>query len=172
MSADGTSKGVHILLTGFGPFSGVEENPTQAVAEALENAEDKHIGTCSDYEVFSSAVEVSVEECGRVSMAMSKKAEELSKATNVLLLHMGVDAQCDHLKLERTAHNVATFRVPDVRGAQLSGREILPGQPEKLQTSAEPSRRAGRRQLFPDEFTLKTAANSAAFAAYDHNTDH
>lgn len=55
MSADGASKGVHILLTGFGPFSGVEENPTQAVAEALENAEDKHIGDLTPSTLLATA---------------------------------------------------------------------------------------------------------------------
>ncbi|KAF4676704.1 Pyroglutamyl-peptidase 1 [Perkinsus chesapeaki] len=132
MTPEKSSAGVHVLLTGFGPFTGVTENPTQIVAEALDREPDKRIGAYSQYTVVDPAVEVSVGECERMSKAMADKAEALTG--KALVLHMGVDAACDHFKLERTAYNLADFRVPDVKGAHLRGHKIIPEAPQELQT--------------------------------------
>ena len=105
------------IVTGFGPFGGVKENPTTIIVktlrpflaqqpdrkELLESVEDCII------------LETSTQGVKELCTQLHDKEQEAS-SSRLILLHLGVDATSKSFKLETCAYNQATFRIPDVRG--------------------------------------------------------
>ncbi|PRW32868.1 pyroglutamyl-peptidase 1 [Chlorella sorokiniana] len=136
---------VQFVVTGFGPFSGVDDNPTAALIELLEQQPKSPA-----YRILQTAVlEVAAEPVrewlhqlyrsglgpadGAAPAAAAAAAAADATASDgatqaeeapIVMLHLGVDTKGDHFKLEQQAVNDFTFRVPDQRGWQPKGQLI------------------------------------------------
>lgn len=112
-----------LVVTGFGPFAGVEKNPTQDIVEYLTqewNSIQLSDGTNVPIHYF--IVEVSVDGCESVLADISKQFPD----SEITFVHLGVDARASHIKLEEYAYNNMSFRVPDQRNFQPQGKPIQP----------------------------------------------
>eukprot|EP01041_Mallomonas_annulata_P003049 gene3049-5975_t len=93
------------IISGFGPFNGVDDNPTKKIIQYLQQ----------DYvndNVQLSVIEVSVN--GVISFQSKIKAYPGKK----LIVHLGVNSRGERFDLERFAYNNMTFRAPDEAGLQ------------------------------------------------------
>lgn len=113
-----------LIITGFGPFAGVDRNPTQEIVEELRDS-FLSVGTSEHgvtIPVVYHVLEVSVEGC---ESALSSIASEYPDA-EITFLHLGVDARAEHIKFEQVGYNNMTFRVPDAREHQPQNKAIHP----------------------------------------------
>eukprot|EP01068_Selenidium_serpulae_P004097 Selendium_serpulae@DN3416_c0_g1_i1.p1 len=129
-----TKRYLDLYITGFGPFHGVEDNPTTRLCTTIA-------ASCLDLENCSSgttvticgteALEVSIPAVceavprihsrlrsfnGDVSEDESRNSEFGPGTRHKLLVHLGVDSKAKHFVFEEVAYNEATFRVSDERG--------------------------------------------------------
>lgn len=132
---------VLLHLTGFGPFGGVNENPTSIVCKILRDyIEHGNIPDGVDRSVLEElsaaniclegldALEVSAEACREnvpaiVDGLLNKVRSGKSDA--VALVHLGVSPGSRTIQLECRGVNVADFRIPDVRGWQADGESVV-----------------------------------------------
>ncbi|KAI7839994.1 hypothetical protein COHA_006259 [Chlorella ohadii] len=134
---------VRFVVTGFGPFSGVDDNPTAALIELLERQPSNpayRILQTAVLEVAAQPVREWLQQLYRTGlgtpgagMNAAAGAETNGNSGNgtapaeegpIMMLHLGVDVKGDHFKLEQQAVNDCTFRVPDQRGWQPKGQLI------------------------------------------------
>lgn len=134
------------LVTGFGPFCGVQSNPTQSLVQWLKTQQTLHsesvgaataaakptapgtypppqprysIKSLTVLEVSAAAVDAYMLEQSQHLLAEARAAEAAgSRPRPVVMLHLGVDTQRPALSLELQAYNNATFSCPDQRGWQ------------------------------------------------------
>lgn len=116
------------VVTGFGPFRGVPDNPTKSLVRRLCECRDEvglpDVHECRVMETSAGHVRDEVEgiysRLRRSSSAGGVDRQDdggLAGSTNVVVvLHLGVDCNGTRFKLERCAYNDATFRAPDERG--------------------------------------------------------
>jgi pyrrolidone-carboxylate peptidase len=110
-----------IIVTAFGAFGDVTANPTQQMVEEFK--EELYHFELSEQKipVLYYIIPVSVEDC-LLSLEEIKNQikhyEEMYNTENVLLLHLGIDANARFMKMEQCGYNNMTFRIPDVRGYQ------------------------------------------------------
>jgi pyroglutamyl-peptidase len=112
-----------VLLTGFGPFPGVPENPSGWLAETLAGQ-----GSASDCDLH---VEVLPTEWETVAALAPRLHADLQPH---VMIHFGVDAKAKGLRLERSAHNRAAPRA-DACGARPGARAIAPDGAMRLDTA-------------------------------------
>ena len=131
---------VSFIVTGFGPFAGVPDNPTSSLirrlradgagAEPLADADDGgetsgHVRVDAGARAIREThiIETSAEDVRRrldEIYASSNAAVGSGSAAPVVAvaLHLGVNYRGTKFQLEKCAYNDATFRVPDERGYQ------------------------------------------------------
>ena len=118
------------LITGFGVFGSVKSNPTEEICRRLGVENDGPM---------TRVLEVSMEEVDRFVEQelepMLLDARDQGRAT-MTLLHLGVAESSTEYRLERTAYNEASFRIPDVCGKCPQQQRILEGLPDKLMSTA------------------------------------
>ncbi|MDJ0848825.1 MAG: pyrrolidone-carboxylate peptidase [Myxococcota bacterium] len=114
-----------ILVTGFEPFAGHAENPSEGVVRAL----------CAEAELVTEVLPVSYE---RAERRMARLLDELHPAAVLLLGRQ--DAQA--LSLERVATNLDDDPSPDEDGVVRQAAAIRPGGPAAYWSSL-PLRRIG-----------------------------
>jgi len=112
-----------MLITGFGPFPGVPDNPSAWLAEALAERGARSSGT----ELHARVVPTE----WQAAMFMPDLYAVLQPA---LMIHFGLDRRARALRIERFAHNRAAAR-RDARGALPPSVEIRPGGPDRLATT-------------------------------------
>lgn len=119
------------LLTGFGPFPGVEDNPTARLARSLDaqvlRAPGVQVSICAEvWPVDAQALP------GLLDEALERWAPQL-------VVHLGVASEAVRPRLEHKAWNRLEFRVPDVAGWQPQAQVISAGlEPDApLQTPAD-----------------------------------
>ena len=108
-----------LVITGFGAFANVTDNPTQQIVKELQDSlpsitTEKTGGTKETIQIIYHILEVSVDYCE--SFISKLKAEHIGK--ELYFIHLGVDCNGETIKLEQFAYNNKTFRVPDYRGYQ------------------------------------------------------
>eukprot|EP01111_Echinosteliopsis_oligospora_P007346 TRINITY_DN2223_c0_g1_i1.p1 TRINITY_DN2223_c0_g1~~TRINITY_DN2223_c0_g1_i1.p1 ORF type:complete len:216 (-),score=43.11 TRINITY_DN2223_c0_g1_i1:4-651(-) len=103
---------VVLHVSGFGPFAGVEVNPTQILLQHLPSADEINVE-----EIKSCCIETSIQGVDEslAKMVAENNTHELSKH---IFVHFGVNSSQTAFRLERIAWNENTFRVPDQRGQQ------------------------------------------------------
>ena len=100
-----------IVITGFGVFSGVKDNPSKRIVEELQESQFScENGTDIEFRIL----DVSVECCSQ----LHKQFTDPTSNSDVLFIHIGVDSKSTVIKLEQCAYNNMSFRVPDVCGYQ------------------------------------------------------
>ena len=122
MSTD--EKEVHIVVTGFGPFGGVTNNPTTVLAQGLKDYLDQRSVPLPSQSVKTLVLETSVEGVCREIDRIHQETTT-SDSITIILLHLGVDYQGTKFHLESCAYNDATFRIPDERGFQPAGDAVV-----------------------------------------------
>lgn len=118
---------VKVVLTGFGDFPGVANNPTNVLIKDIQRLRS------SDRLVLPDGAELL--DVTSLRVAAQDVRRWLGETTSclcdiddkVLMVHLGTDATSDCFKLESTAYNNATFRVPDVDGWQPNRQLIVDG---------------------------------------------
>ncbi len=103
-----------ILATGFGPFPGVEVNPTQALVEQLAG------GEFADFEISCRVLDVSFQR------SQEQLQEQLQQSRPRCLVHFGVASGADRLRVETQAVNRKSTNIPDVDGRQFEACPVHP----------------------------------------------
>lgn len=114
-----------LLLTGFGPFPGVPDNPTAALVAALDGWAPQGKG---DWQVHGA---VFVTEWNGLA---ERHQQALADVQPALGLHLGVHGKATALHVESTAHNALDFGRPDAAGVQVRGALIAADGPVRWQT--------------------------------------
>jgi pyroglutamyl-peptidase len=115
----------HLIVTGFGPFAGVQSNPTTDLIAYLRTIPDlaARLGVRQvDLHVLKVASRAADAFCDGAFVDADAADDQ-----PVLIVHLGVDAGCKTptLALEACAYNECGFRCPDEDGAVL-GPECAP----------------------------------------------
>jgi pyroglutamyl-peptidase len=111
----------HVLLTGFGPYPGVAENPSGWLAETLAARKSRN--------------------CNLHALVLPTEWEAVAALTPRLhesfqpyvMIHFGVSPRTKALRIEHSAHNRIMSRA-DGRGAFANARVISPGGAVRLDT--------------------------------------
>jgi pyroglutamyl-peptidase len=111
-----------LLLTGFAPWDVHEANPAQWLAERLDG------WRAGDLRVAGVVLPVA-----HVA-ASATVAAALRDLRPRAVLHLGLAAGRPALTVERWAHNLADFVLPDTAGAQPRAEALREGGPERLAT--------------------------------------
>jgi len=133
-----------VVITGFGPFGGVKENPSMLlVAELIAQYEKNGFNMFLPQEnkdakydcklVFKFQVlEVSVQDCNDMYKKYPVREDE-----EFIFVHIGVDAGGVKIKLEEMAYNNMSFRIPDERGYQPTESPIISNESMPLDFSLQ-----------------------------------
>ncbi|EQC41652.1 hypothetical protein SDRG_01610 [Saprolegnia diclina VS20] len=113
-----------IIVTGFGQFGKIVENPTTTLAQKLK-------GNANATEVF--VLEVSADGLNEALAPYWAEAEASDEP--FIFLHMGVSHKGTAINLEQVGYNVADFRIPDMRGWEPAAEPIAPNGPESYSTN-------------------------------------
>ncbi|KAL6750996.1 hypothetical protein V8C86DRAFT_2792921 [Haematococcus lacustris] len=103
---------VRIVLTGFGSFPGVPQNPTEQLLAEFAARPPLPLAECSVLPVAAQ----DVDEWHVTKLQPLLRSLPADEA--LLICHLGVDGQGHHVKLEQCSYNDASFRMADVRGFQ------------------------------------------------------
>ena len=98
---------IPIVITGFGPFGGVPDNPSSTLVKAITTT---HNSTRNFHVLESAILDTSIE-----------GATELSRLQNLnacFHLHLGVHGGATEIHVESQAFNQDDFRIPDNNGNQ------------------------------------------------------
>lgn len=117
------------VVTGFGPFCGVPDNPTSELVRRFRDRAEAGGAVLESHVMETSAGHVRAEIDGIYGRLKSASDDRVGVDGNIanddarldggvvtVVLHLGVDYNATRFKLERCAYNDATFRVPDERG--------------------------------------------------------
>lgn len=114
---------IPLIITGFGRFNGVDDNPSMRIINELIAAEfQKQVPA---FDCILETLEVSVEKCNAFFSELEEQINSSSNNSPMLMVHIGVDGKAETIKLEQTAYNDMTFRVPDERGFQPQNESIV-----------------------------------------------
>jgi pyroglutamyl-peptidase len=105
------NRGDLVLVTGFSPFGGDDENPSRLVARALSHSRIEGLTVVS--------AELPVSAAG-----LGDALEPLWRREPVAILHLGLAGHRAQLALERIAVNLYDFRIPDNAGERLHDMPI------------------------------------------------
>ena len=101
-----------IIITGFGPFGSIKENPASIVAEKVAQAlRAKNVNI-----VFKQII-TSIEDVLDFYNNLNEK--------NVFVVHVGVYDSSLKPQIETQGHNLADFPIPDVHGNQPRTQKIV-----------------------------------------------
>ncbi len=135
-----------VLLTGFGAFPGVDDNPSARVAL------DLHDSVGDGWRVHAAVLPVAWKR------AHDEVADLVARLKPNLLVHLGVATDSAVVRLETRAVNVLHFRVADVDGAQPTAGEVIPLAPLLLESTVDLSRLAAHARLSGLEVALSDDA--------------
>ena len=125
------------VVTGFGPFNGVPDNPTSVLIRCLREDDSitlKSRDLIHETHILETSAEHVREKLDNIYGQMRKPSGEAeinpkengaNEAKTVIFLHLGVNYRGKHFQLEQCAYNDATFRVPDERGFKPNRQCIL-----------------------------------------------
>ncbi|MGV1015072.1 MAG: hypothetical protein ACOYB4_08900 [Methyloceanibacter sp.] len=109
-----------VLITGFGPFPGVPDNPSAWLAQTLAG-QTRGLDCQLQAQVFPT-------DWDTVATLTPPLFESLKPE---IMIHFGLNRRAQGLRIERSAHNRVAARA-DMRGALPTARTILPPGPERL----------------------------------------
>jgi pyroglutamyl-peptidase len=127
------TKHVVFHLTGFGPFHGVQDNPTSTLMHTLpsyleEETLPDHI-TVRSFTIFETSAQGSVETLEQLHASEHKHnssdAQLADRHVVHYWVHFGVNGAARQIVLESQAFNEATFRCPDERGQVFMNQPII-----------------------------------------------
>jgi len=114
-------KSGRIIITGFGPFGDVVDNPSSRLAEQVAKRV-KNVTVYSKIQVSMSAVEKLLR-------------EDMDREGALLIIHLGVNIGSRVVEFQLEAKNIKLFNIPDADGVSSEGEPIDPLGPNTLSTS-------------------------------------
>lgn len=131
---------ISFIVTGFGPFGNVSENPTMAIINRLgqylqDKDEERDLASRTRTFVMETSAQAA-------RAAVDNAMTHLSSSDITVLLHLGVNYEGTTFQVEQCAYNDATFRIPDEQGYQPKNQCVVESVPLKtcLQTSLDVER--------------------------------
>mmetsp|Transcript_3631 Transcript_3631/g.5275 ORF Transcript_3631/g.5275 Transcript_3631/m.5275 type:complete len:268 (-) Transcript_3631:100-903(-) len=139
---------ISFVVTGFGRFGNINENPTSTIVNYLESqrkeeeeegkeqasgrGHSKKISICRIIKTGAMDVTNDLDE-----ITESLKTKGLIRGKHLVFIHFGVNYKASAFQLESTAFNDASFRIPDENGYQPKNIQIDDEIPlrERLSTS-------------------------------------
>lgn len=120
---DNDRKKLRILLTGFGPFNGVVENPTTYLIQELTDEIANCTAGLSDSHIQTKLLDVS---CDGVDSAICRDTTTNTDSNSYydLYIHLGVNSSATSICLEQSAYNCKDFRCADNKGYQPQQQSI------------------------------------------------
>jgi pyroglutamyl-peptidase len=121
---------VRFIVTGFGPFGCVQENPSTILAEGLvaflsSMEVDKSIFTYLASVTNTLVIETSAQAASDAIDQFFTEEKNRHDGASVVILHLGVRYEGELFQVEEFAYNDASFRIPDERGFQPHKQSIL-----------------------------------------------
>ena len=114
----------YFIITGFGKFAGVPNNPTsiliQRLQEQQDNNQNKHMYETHILETSAEYVREKISDIYKELKHSSSKSKDI-----IIILHLGVNYRGKVFHLEQCAYNDATFRVADERGYRPNKEVVL-----------------------------------------------
>ena len=125
---------VPIIITGFGAFGGLPDNPSSTLVNTIISNTTiegyMNEGPNNKFQIVQHAIlDTSVEG--------AKELQKLQKLPASFHLHLGVHGGAKQIHVESQAFNNDDFRIPDNKGIQLKNHTIAPECPEIYQTSID-----------------------------------
>lgn len=123
---------IHFIVTGFGAFGQVVDNPTQRLVELINDQKwnlpinISHTAVCK----------VSIQNVDREHAQITSLCKNIAKnarespsnpsptRTTIVLVHLGVAEKAEEMLLETCAYNDCSFRIPDEDGQQPVSQSI------------------------------------------------
>lgn len=112
-----------ILVTGFGPFGAVRDNPSAAIAERLDGR------LCGDALIIGAVLPVEIE------TLEARLATLIERVRPAAVLQFGVAESRIRLSLERRALNRAEFSMPDIHGVSWRNRSLTTDGPPQCEAT-------------------------------------
>jgi pyroglutamyl-peptidase len=149
-----------ILLTGFGPFPGVADNPSAWLAE-----------TCAQQASPEFDGELQAQILPTEWEATALMPRLYASLQPHVMIHFGVSEHATAFRIERSAHNRAALRI-DARQALPTGRVIHAEGPHRLDTKLPASRLAAHlRTSGLPAVTSRSAGSYLCNFLYYHSLD-
>jgi pyroglutamyl-peptidase len=147
---------VRVLFSAFGPFPGVEVNPSPLVARRAQTLlAERRPG------LSTRLVELPTHFGGAWEVLSEVLEQERQTQPLVMVAALGVSGRADRLTLERTAVNFRRGGRPDAAGAALEDGEVLPQGPAQLLTRLPVAALVER--LTQEGFMTKTSDDAGAY---------
>ena len=108
---------VKLVLTAFGKFHGVANNPTKDILQQIQSVRNFQNSVYKDI-IYTALVEVSAEGASEHLRRIRKSIQNKYPTEKIVFIHMGVHGKASMIHLESTAWNLMDFRVPDERNQQ------------------------------------------------------
>jgi pyroglutamyl-peptidase len=116
-----------VMLTAFGPFQGVPDNPSMALLSELPSVLDQGWKAEVKERILKTLViETSAEGAQEGIQQLEECLQQNSSSQGpVVCLHLGVNRSADGFHIEACAYNDASFSIPDERQYRPNGEKIL-----------------------------------------------
>lgn len=122
---DSKKQPLYTLLSGFGPFGNVVDNPTERLARHFETV------TVPGHELTICTLPTSFTRAPKLLQETIKQGAADGHPFDVILM-LGVAAGSENWRVETQGLNWNDPRIPDVDGLQMSGYPIIPDGPARL----------------------------------------
>lgn len=140
-------RSISFIVTGFGPFCNVKENPTTYLVDKLvdyldETERQRNDGgggggsgtaslaaSTSTLVIETSSIAARQQVDALHAELVRKKMDGTNHHHVTILLHLGVDECGRNFQVETCAYNEANFRVPDEGGHQPRHQRVVDGSP-------------------------------------------
>jgi len=113
----------YFIITGFGRFAGVPNNPTSILIQRLQEQLDTNQNKYETH-VLETSAEYVREKLSDIYNGLKQSSSEKTKDV-IIILHLGVNYCGSRFYLEQCAYNDATFRVADERGYRPNKELVL-----------------------------------------------
>jgi len=113
-----------IVLTGFGPFGDVSDNPSSELVSDLGKRPRTNFAYIPQIRVSVSGVKEVVQDMLRLE----------KPSFETVLVHLGVDTSSTRMKCERFAYNEKNFRIPDEDRVTCCNEPIVIGEVARIET--------------------------------------
>ena len=124
---------IHFIVTGFGPFGQVVDNPTRRLVELINDQKS----SLPINIVQTAILKVSIQDVDREHAQITSMCNNIAKTARespsnpsptktraIVLVHLGVAERAEEIRLETCAYNECSFRIPDQDGQQPVSQSI------------------------------------------------
>lgn len=134
---------ISFIVTGFGPFRGMDENPTSSIIRHLQSEKEK--GNLEQHIEFTKVITTSAS-CAKnevneimqyIKSTKERHGQKDTPRKHWVIVHLGVNhmkGRKPSFQLEQNAYNEANFRIADEDGFQPKNEQIVLNGTLKLTT--------------------------------------